>query len=109
MSAVTAVENSNFESEVVQAGGPVVVDFWAEWCVPCKRLSPILESVAAKFDGRVKVVKCNIEQNRDLIKKYDVKSIPNLLFFKDGKVVDQSLGLVSEAVLASKVAGLLQQ
>lgn len=108
MAAVTAVENANFESEVVQANGPVVVDFWAEWCVPCKRLSPILESVAAKFDGQVKVVKCNIEQNRDIIKKYKVQSIPNLLFFKDGKVVDQSLGLVSEADLSSKVAGLLQ-
>jgi thioredoxin 1 len=103
MSQVASVGTGNFESEVVQSGEPVVVDFWAEWCQPCKMISPVLDKIADKFNGKLKVVKCNVDENQDIAMKYGVMSIPNLIFFKDGQVVDQVVGYKNESELTSKV------
>ena len=84
-----------------------MVDFWAEWCPPCKMLSPILDRVAEKYAGRLKVVKCNIDENQDIAEQYAIASIPNLVFFRDGQVVDQSVGYAGEAQLAAKVEDVL--
>jgi thioredoxin 1 len=108
MSDVAAVGTGNFESEVVQSTQPVVVDFWAEWCQPCKMLSPVLDKVAQKFTGQLKVVKCNVDENQDIAMKYGVMSIPNLIFFKDGQVVNQAVGYMNEAQLSTKVDEVLR-
>jgi thioredoxin 1 len=107
MSDVAAVGTGNFESEVVGADTLVVVDFWAEWCQPCKMLSPVLDKVAQKFNGQLKVVKCNVDENQDIAMKYGVMSIPNLIFFKDGQVVNQAVGYMNESQLSSKVDEVL--
>ena len=107
MSEVAAVGTGNFETEVVQAGTPVVVDFWAEWCQPCKMLSPVLDKVAQSFSGQLKVVKCNVDENQDVAMKYGVMSIPNLIFFKDGQVVNQAVGYMNESQLTTKVNEVL--
>ncbi len=109
MSQVAAVGAGNFETEVVAASqeAVVVVDFWAEWCSPCKMLSPILDRVAEKYAGRLKVVKCNIDENQDIAGQYAIFSIPNLVFFRDGQVVDQSVGYAGEAQLTAKVEDVL--
>jgi len=103
MSEVAAVGTGNFESEVVQSSQPVVVDFWAEWCQPCKMLTPVLDKVAAKYSNNIKVVKCNVDENQDVAMKYGVMSIPNLIFFKDGQVVNQAVGYMNESQLSAKV------
>jgi thioredoxin 1 len=107
MSEVAAVGTGNFENEVVQASQLVVVDFWAEWCQPCKMLSPVLDKVADKFNGQLKVVKCNVDENQDIAMKYGVMSIPNLIFFKDGQVVNQAVGYMNESQLSAKVDEVL--
>ena len=107
MAEVAAVGTGNFESEVVEAENVVVVDFWAEWCQPCKMLSPVLDKVAQKFTGQLKVVKCNVDENQDVAMKYGVMSIPNLIFFKDGQVVNQAVGYMNESQLSSKVEEVL--
>jgi thioredoxin 1 len=107
MAEVAAVGTGNFESEVVQSSQPVVVDFWAEWCQPCKMLTPVLDRISQSYAGRLKVVKCNVDENQDIAMKYGVMSIPNLIFFKDGQVVDQVVGFQDEAKLSSKVDEVL--
>ena len=109
MSQVAAVGAGNFENEVVQASKEelVIVDFWAEWCPPCKMLSPVLDRVADRYNGRLKVVKCNIDENKDIQDQYAIFSIPNLVFFRDGQVVDQSVGYAGEAQLADKIEDVL--
>ena len=107
MSDVAAVGTGNFESEVLGAEQTVIVDFWAEWCQPCKMLSPVLDSVASKFGGQIKVVKCNVDENQDVAMKYGVMSIPNLIFFKDGQVVNQAVGYMNESQLSTKVEEVL--
>lgn len=107
MSNVASVGDGNFDAEVVEANTPVVVDFWAEWCQPCKMLSPVLDNVASKFAGQLKVVKCNVDENHEIATKYGVNSIPNLIFFKDGQIVNQVVGFRSEAQLSSVVEEVL--
>lgn len=106
MSKVNELNATDFDSEVAQSSEPVVVDFWAEWCPPCRALSPVVDRVAQQFEGRVKFLKCDIDSNNELAQKFGVLQIPNLLFFKNGQVVDQSVGYLNEAQLASKVAQL---
>lgn len=108
MSQVASVGEGNFETEVVQASEVVVVDFWAEWCSPCKMLSPVLDKVASRYEGKLKVVKCNIDENTDIRDKYAINSIPNLVFFRDGQVVNQAVGYMGEAQLAAKVDEVLE-
>lgn len=107
MSEVNAVGAGNFDAEVLKSDQMVVVDFWAEWCQPCLMLAPQLDKVADKFKGKLKVVKCNIDENTDVATKYGVRSIPNLIFFRNGQIVNQAVGYMNEAQLSSKVDEVL--
>jgi thioredoxin 1 len=107
MSNVNAVTSGTFEADVVGAAEPVVVDFWAEWCQPCKMLSPVLDKVSESYAGKLKVVKCNVDENQDIAAKYGVMSIPNLIFFKDGQVVNQAVGYMNENQLSGKIEEVL--
>ena len=104
---VIEINDKNFEQEVLKSELPVVVDFWAPWCGPCRMVGPIVDKLSEEYKGRLKFCKLNVDENRDMAMKYQVMSIPMLLFFKDGQVVDQSLGAVPEQALRPKVEGLL--
>lgn len=93
------VSDAEFENAVLQAEGPVVVDFWAEWCGPCKALSPIVDEVAGEMAGKVKMVKVNIDESPNAPTKYGVRGIPTLMLFKDGQVVDTRVGSMSKSQL----------
>lgn len=97
------VSDAEFESEVLDADGPVVVDFWAEWCGPCKALSPLVDEVASEMEGKVKVVKVNIDENPEAPTKYGVRGIPTLIAFKGGQVVDTKVGGMSKTDLTAWV------
>lgn len=87
-----AVSDKTFEKEILQAEGPVIVDFWAEWCGPCKALSPLIDEIAEEMAGKVKIVKVNIDESPEAPTKYGVRGIPTLMVFKDGQVVDTRVG-----------------
>jgi thioredoxin 1 len=89
----------NFEDEVENSSLPVLVDFWAAWCGPCKMIAPIIDQLADEFDGKVKIAKINVDENRELSMRYKVMSIPTLLLFKDGEVVNQVIGARPKADL----------
>ena len=101
--------DANFEDEVLNSDQPVLVDFWATWCGPCRTNAPTIEKIAADFDGRAKVVKLDVDNNPQTAMKYGIRSIPSLLFFKGGRPVDQMVGVVSERVLADKLDTLAAQ
>ena len=103
---ITLTED-NFEKEVLQSNQPVLVDFWAEWCPPCRIIGPIVEELAADFDGIAKVAKLDIDANPKVASQYGVRSIPTLLYFQDGKVVDRAIGVVPKEELADKFSTLL--
>ena len=107
MSNALAVTDANFESEVLTGDTPVVVDFWAAWCGPCKLIAPVLDELAAEYDGKIKVTKLNVDENPSTSMKFQVRSIPTLLFFKDGKVVDQVIGAQSKADLKKRFEAAL--
>lgn len=100
-----AVKDSTFEAEVLKADGPVVVDFWAEWCGPCKALSPLIDEVAGELQGKVKIVKVNIDESPDAPTKYGVRGIPTLMLFKDGQVVDTRVGGMPKSQLSEWISG----
>lgn len=101
------INADTFEQEVLKSDLPVVIDLWAPWCGPCKALTPTLESVAADYEGKVKVVKLNIDDSPSIAAQYQVMSIPTLLFFKGGKVESQVIGLVGKDKIASKIDAML--
>ncbi|MDD3822768.1 MAG: thioredoxin [Sphaerochaetaceae bacterium] len=103
MSEIT-LTNANFETEVLKSKLPVLVDFWAVWCGPCKMVAPAVAKLADNHAGKLKVGKVNVDEQPDLAEKYHISSIPTLAIFKDGKVVNQRIGAVSLAVLESFVA-----
>ena len=107
MSEVAVVGAGNFDTEVLQSAEPVVVDFWAEWCQPCKMLTPVLDKMSQKYAGRLRVVKCNVDENQDIAMKYGVMSIPNLIFYMDGQVVNQAVGYMNESQLSTKIDEVL--
>ena len=102
MSNALAVTDATFEAEVLKGDTPVVVDFWAAWCGPCKLIAPVLDDLAAEYDGKVKVTKLDVDQNPTTSMQFQVRSIPTLLFFKDGKVVDQVIGAQSKTELKKR-------
>ena len=100
---VTQVTEKNFESEVLKSNLPVLVDFWAEWCGPCKVISPIVDEIAQDLEGKLKVVKVNVDDAQELAGKYNIMSIPTLLIFKEGESVEQIVGAMSKDQLLDKI------
>lgn len=101
MASQLAVTTSEFEEKVLQSDVPVLVDFWAEWCGPCKAIGPSIEQLAQEYSGRAKVYKVDVDQEGDVAMRYNVMSIPALLVFKGGKVVDQMVGAAPKSTIAS--------
>ncbi len=99
--------NDNFESQVLHAARPVLVDFWADWCAPCHRVAPSVERLAETFEGQLTVGKVNVDEEPELARSYGIRSIPALLVFRDGKVVDQMAGAVAFAQLSESVERVL--
>ena len=100
------ITTDNF-NEIINGGKPVVVDFWATWCGPCRMVAPIIEELATEFEGQVVVGKVDVEEQDDLAAQFGIRSIPTLLFFKDGKLVDRSVGAVPKQVLVDKIDAML--
>jgi thioredoxin 1 len=93
--------------EIIESGKPVVIDFWAEWCGPCRMVGPLVEELAKEYDGKVVIGKMDVDNNVETPNTYGIRNIPTILFFKDGKLVDKQIGATQKAVLAAKVEALL--
>jgi thioredoxin 1 len=107
MSEELAVTTATFEAEVVKSAIPVVADFWAEWCGPCRMIAPVLKELARDYKDRLKVAKINVDEEPDLASRFGIQSIPTLLFFKGGEMVRQQIGAVPRAVLEKIVKELV--
>ncbi len=105
-STVIKLDESNFDREVTQDDKPVIVDFWAEWCGPCKMIAPLLDEIAREKVDSVKVAKVNVDENQSLSFKYNIRAIPALLFFKNGQLRDQVTGVTSKKDLLSRIEAL---
>lgn len=93
--------------EIINSGKPVVIDFWAEWCGPCRMVGPVVEELATEYEGQIIVGKMDVDENIDTPNEYGIRNIPTILFFKDGKVVDKQVGATQKSVLAAKFQALL--
>lgn len=98
--------NKNFK-DILASSRLVLVDFWASWCGPCRMLSPIVDDIAKEFEGKIEVAKCNIDDAEEVAAKYGIRSIPTLLFFKDGEVADKTVGFVNKAEIEKRINNLL--
>jgi thioredoxin 1 len=105
-SAAVTINEANFDDEVTKSTQPVLVDFWAEWCGPCKMIAPILDEIAREKAGMVKVGKVNVDHNQSLSARYNIRSIPTLLLFKGGELRDQIIGMTSKKDLLSRLESL---
>ena len=101
------IEDNSFETEVLQSDKPVLVDFWAPWCGPCKAIGPVVEELSEAFGEKVKFTKCNVDNNPVTPSKYGIKAIPTLIFFKDGNVVEQITGMVAKSKLEDAINSML--
>jgi len=104
---ITHTSEATFEQDVLSSDTPVLVDFWAEWCGPCKMIAPILEEAAGHYEGRIRIAKLNVDENGELPAKFDIRSIPTLLLFKNGDVVARKVGAVSQSHLRAFLDGQL--
>ncbi len=104
---IIKITSDNFDTEVIKSNVPVVVDFWAEWCGPCKMLAPVLDELADEYVGKAKICKLNVDDCPEIANNYGISSIPTLLFFKEGNVVGQSVGVKPKTVLKSNLDKLL--
>ncbi len=93
--------------EIINSGKPVVIDFWAEWCGPCRMVGPLVEELAKEYEGKVQIGKMNVDDNVETPETYGIRNIPTILFFKDGQLVDKQIGATQKSVLATKVQALL--
>jgi thioredoxin 1 len=93
--------------DAIKSGKPVVVDFWAEWCGPCRMVGPVIEELAHEYEGKVIIGKLNVDENSDTPMQYGIRNIPTVLFFKDGELVDKQIGAAQKSVFASKIEALL--
>ncbi|ERI81262.1 thioredoxin [Bacteroides pyogenes F0041] len=100
------ITNSNYK-EVLAEGKPVVIDFWAPWCGPCKMVGPIIEELAEEYKGQIVVGKCDVDENDEVSAEYGIRNIPTVLFFKNGEIVDKQVGAVSKSVFVEKIEKLL--
>lgn len=107
MSKPLNITDDTFEKEVLQSDKPVIVDFWATWCGPCKMIAPILEEVASEYSDKVKIVKLDVDANNKTAGRYNIMSIPSLLFFKGGEMVDQVVGAIPKAQLTARLDKVL--
>jgi thioredoxin 1 len=107
MSDLLEFSDANFESEVVKSDKPCLVDFWAEWCGPCRMVGPVVEEIAKEYEGKLKVGKLNVDNNNKTAVQYGIMSIPSLLFFNGGKVVDQVIGAVPKKQLVQKIEKII--
>lgn len=105
--AVTSVTVDTFEKVVIQSPNLIMVDFWATWCGPCKIVAPVVEELAQEYAGKVNFAKLNTDENPDIASRFNIRGIPTLIFFKDGKVLDQIVGAVPKAQLKSKIDSFL--
>lgn len=100
------ITDSNF-AELLQTGKPIVIDFWATWCGPCKKIGPYIENLAQEYDGQVLVGKCDVEENNNLTVKFGIRNVPTVLFIKNGQVTDKQIGAASKSLLENKLKALL--
>ena len=103
---ITTLTKENFDKEVLQSSTPVLVDFWAEWCGPCKMLGPVLDEIAGEQEGRAKVGKVNIDDSPELAARFGIRAVPTLLYFAGGEVRDQSVGVASKKAIVSRLESL---
>ncbi len=103
------VSTQNFEAEVVKSNLPVLVDFWASWCAPCRMIAPIVEELAKEYNGKLKVAKLDVDANREIAMSFGIMSIPTLLIFDNGRVADQLVGAVPKSMLVDKITRVLER
>ena len=101
------IDDRSFDSEIIQSDKPAVVDFWAPWCGPCKAIGPVIEELAEIYGENVKFTKCNVDENPATPAKFGIKAIPTLIFFKDGKVIDQITGMVAKSKLEDTIKSIV--
>lgn len=102
------ITDSNFQQEVINSGKPALIDFWAEWCGPCRMISPIIEELAKEYGDKVVIGKVNVDYNNEITTQFGIRSIPTLLFFKNGEVVDKIVGAAPRSLIEEKLKSLLQ-